>query len=145
MRRLTLAITLLLTSGLVMVLPAAVHAQGSGLDEYQEGVPTPGGEAPGVPGGDGGGSSGGSAGTATEPTGVGGSGSSSAGAGTGSGSGSLTERQAGASGTTPAGQLPAPGFAETGAMALIGVLLLGGGLVLLRIGRRADKAATAAD
>jgi LPXTG-motif cell wall-anchored protein len=146
MRRLTLSLTLLLVGAFAVCVPGVAGAQ-SGLDEYQEGVPTPGGEAPGVPGpGDGGGGNGaGSAGSSDTSGTAAGSGVSSGAAGqsAGAGSGSVTERQAAAAGSTPSGQLPATGLDETAVMALVGLSLLVGGLLVRRTSRREERSATA--
>ena len=120
------ALTLIAIS--LLALPALAGAQ----DPYEENPPT-------VPGGNGGGSGGGS-GSPTAPGTVPGTAPGTAGAagvtGTASGtsaSGSLTEAQAQAAGTAAdSGQLPATGFDETGVMAVLGALLVGGGLLVRR-------------
>ncbi len=113
---------------LLFALPTGVAAQSnSGIGQYEE-VP-PGTDPSGGPGSPG------------DPSGVP-SGSATAGdsgvagisgtAGAGTGAGSLTERQAAAAGETPSGQLPATGFDDTFALAIIGASLLVAGIALRR-------------
>jgi LPXTG-motif cell wall-anchored protein len=112
----------------LFALPAMAGAQD---DPYIENPPTvPGGDpnSPGGPGGD------------TDPGTVPGTASgtasasgTTAGTASGAASGSLTEAQAGRAGNgVDAGQLPATGFDRTAAMALLGGLLLAGGIVVRR-------------
>src|SRR4051812_16214953 len=65
MRRTLIQLTSAILLAGTLVLPAVASAQTGGLDEYQEGAPTPGGEQGGVPGGTGGGGSSQSAGTSS--------------------------------------------------------------------------------
>jgi LPXTG-motif cell wall-anchored protein len=122
-----LALTLIVIS--LCSVPALAAAQDDGA--YQENPPT----LPNDNGGNGG--NGGDSPTGTG-TGTGdGTGSGTAatgtGAGGGSGSASLSEAEAARAGTAAdAGQLPATGFGETVPMALLGTVLLVGGLVLYR-------------
>jgi hypothetical protein len=126
-----LALTLIVIS--LCAAPALAAAQG---DPYEENPPT-------LPNGNGGGGGNGGNGSGS-PTGNGtgteaGDGTAAAGgsAGTGASAGSagasLSEAEAARAGTAAdAGQLPATGFGEIATMALLGMVLLAGGLALHR-------------
>jgi LPXTG-motif cell wall-anchored protein len=123
MRKLMLVVAALVV---LFALPAGAAAQSnSGIGQYEEAPPgtDPTGGDPGDP-----------SGAPTDPATAGDSGVAgiSGSSGSGTGSGSLTERQAAAAGETPSGQLPATGFDDTLALALVGASLLVVGVVLRR-------------
>ncbi len=128
---LRLLLTFVMLAALVALPGVAVAQDNSGLDAYQEGTPD-------VPGGNGGGGNDGAGsdpGAGSRSAGGGGAGTASsdvAGDGSGAGAAGLSEAEAGARGGQRPGELPATGLDATGLMALVGLLLLTGGIVARR-------------
>lgn len=119
----------------LLALPTAAIAQDSGLDAYTENPPTAGGDGDTTGTGTDGSPTGTSTATGTD-SGVAGTSTSTGAPVDSDGDGVVSEDEAAAAGTTPAGQLPATGLDETLVMALIGGMLLAAGFALLRVSRR---------